>query len=181
MVTYWAVRISNAILQTHEQKQADVTMHLVRVADPRAFGCVPTDEDGRVVAFLEKTMDPPTDQINAGCYVFRKEIINTIPAGRVVSVERETFPRLLEEGLRVYGHVDHAYWRDMGTPKDFVHGSSDLVRGIAPSPLLAGQVGESWTDPTAGVKGGRDFAGWHGGGPWHGDRCWLPLGPHGGV
>jgi mannose-1-phosphate guanyltransferase len=144
----------NAILQTHEQKQADVTMHLVRVADPRAFGCVPTDEDGRVVAFLEKTMDPPTDQINAGCYVFRKEIINTIPAGRVVSVERETFPRLLEEGLRVYGHVDHAYWRDMGTPKDFVHGSSDLVRGIAPSPLLAGQVGESWTDPTAGVKGG---------------------------
>lgn len=144
----------NAILRTHEEKQADVTMHLVRVADPRAFGCVPTDAEGRVVAFLEKTMDPPTDQINAGCYVFRRELIESIPAGRVVSVERETFPRLLEEERRVFGHVDQAYWRDMGTPQDFVRGSSDLVRGIAPSPLLEGEVGESWVDPTAGVKGG---------------------------
>ena len=77
-----------AILTTHAEKEADVTMHLVRVPDPRAFGCVPTSEDGRVLEFLEKTEDPPTDQINAGCYVFRREIIEEIPTGRVVSVER---------------------------------------------------------------------------------------------
>lgn len=84
-----------AVLDTHVAKDADVTMHLVRVADPRAFGCVPTDREGRVQAFLEKTEDPPTDQINAGCYVFRRELIESIPAGRAVSVERDTFPRLL--------------------------------------------------------------------------------------
>ena len=65
--------------------------------DPRAFGCVPTDDDGRVTAFLEKTPDPVTDQINAGCYVFRRAVIEQIPAGRPVSVERETFPGLLAE------------------------------------------------------------------------------------
>ena len=54
-----------ALLDFHEQNDAEVTLHLVRVADPRAFGCVPTDESGRVTAFLEKTEDPPTDQINA--------------------------------------------------------------------------------------------------------------------
>ena len=64
-----------AILDTHHAGEADVTLHLVRVPDPRAFGSVPTDEDGRVLAFLEKTEDPPTDQINAGCYVFNREII----------------------------------------------------------------------------------------------------------
>src|SRR6201988_2735549 len=61
-----------ALLDTHERNTADVTLHLVRVGDPRAFGCVPTNADGRVTAFLEKTQDPPTDQINAGCYVFRR-------------------------------------------------------------------------------------------------------------
>ncbi len=133
----------NAVLQTHLASDADVTLHLVRVSDPRAFGCVPTDDDGRVTAFLEKTQDPPTDQINAGCYVFRREIIDTIPSGRPVSVEREVFPTLLNSGARLQGHIDAAYWRDMGTPEDFVRGSADLVRGIAPSAALTGRRSES--------------------------------------
>jgi nucleotidyl transferase len=86
--------------------------------------------------------------------VFRRELIADIPAGRVVSVERETFPKLLEDGYAVYGYVDNAYWRDMGTPGDFVRGSSDLVRGIAPSPLLVGRTGESLVDESALVKDG---------------------------
>ena len=68
-----------------------------------------------VTAFLEKTQDPPTDQINAGCYVFAREVIERIPKGRL-SVEREVFPALLSDGLRVCGYVDATYWRDMGTP-----------------------------------------------------------------
>ncbi|WP_407919174.1 mannose-1-phosphate guanylyltransferase [Corynebacterium uterequi] len=144
----------NAVLTTHRDKDADLTMHLVRVPDPRAYGCVPTDADGNVVAFLEKTEDPPTDQINAGCYVFRRELIEAIPAGRVVSVERETFPQILEAGRKFVGHVDASYWRDMGRPDDFVQGSADLVRGIAHSPLLAGRTGEAIVDESAGVAGG---------------------------
>ena len=131
-----------AVVKTHRETAADVTLHLVRVPDPRAFGCVPTDASGQVLAFLEKTEDPPTDQINAGCYVFRRKVIDQIPAGRAVSVERETFPGLLAEGARVWGHVDAAYWRDLGTPGDLVHGSADLVRGIAPSAALPGPVGD---------------------------------------
>lgn len=143
-----------AVLDTHRSSGADVTLHLVRVGDPRAFGCVPTDADGRVTAFLEKTEDPPTDQINAGCYVFRREVIAEIPAGRPVSVEREVFPALLSRGAHVQGHVDAAYWRDMGTPEDFVRGSSDLVRGIAPSPALTGTRGEFLVHEGAGVAPG---------------------------
>lgn len=142
------------ILETHTAKGADVTLHLVRVPDPRAFGCVPTDADGNVLEFLEKTPDPPTDQINAGCYVFTREMIERIPAGRVVSVERETFPGLLSSGAKVVGHVDASYWRDMGRPDDFVDGSSDVVRGIAYSPLLEGRTGECFVDESAGIAGG---------------------------
>ncbi|EME14727.1 mannose-1-phosphate guanylyltransferase [Rhodococcus triatomae] len=142
------------VIASHEANRADVTLHLVRVGDPRAFGCVTTEEDGRVTHFLEKTQDPPTDQINAGCYVFKREIIEKIPTGRPVSVEREVFPGLLADGRRVYGFVDSSYWRDMGTPEDFVRGSADLVRGIAPSPALDGQRGESLVHPGAGVAPG---------------------------
>ncbi len=130
------------LLDYHHEQQADLTLHLVRVGDPRAFGCVPT-ENGRVTGFLEKTQDPPTDQINAGCYVFSRETIDRIPRGREVSVEREVFPALLSDGVKVCGFVDTSYWRDMGTPEDFVRGSADLVRGIAPSPALGGHRGES--------------------------------------
>lgn len=142
------------VLNTHRETGADVTLHLVRVSDPRAFGCVPTDDDGRVTAFLEKTQDPPTDQINAGTYVFRREIIEKIPGGRPVSVEREVFPGLLADGRHIQAHVDAAYWRDMGTPEDFVRGSADLVRGIAPSPALGEQHGEYLAHESAAIGPG---------------------------
>ncbi|MFD0199624.1 MULTISPECIES: nucleotidyltransferase family protein [Saccharothrix] len=148
-----------AVVDTHRKAEADVTLHLVQVDDPRRFGCVPTDEDGRVTAFLEKTENPPTNQINAGCYVFRREVIEAIPAGRPVSVERETFPGLLAAGARVQGYVDASYWLDLGTPAAFVRGSADLVRGIAPTAALAlrGEAvildGAS-VDENAVVKGG---------------------------
>ena len=143
-----------ALLDSHSENQADVTLHLVRVGDPRAFGCVPTESDGTVTAFLEKTQDPPTDQINAGCYVFNRSIIEQIPTGRALSVEREVFPLLLAEGRKVCGYVDSTYWRDMGTPEDFVRGSADLVRGIAPSPALTHQRGEKLVHDGASVAPG---------------------------
>lgn len=139
------------VLRSHRDASADVTLHLVRVADPRAFGCVPTTENGRVLGFLEKTDNPPTDLINAGCYAFRREVIDSIPPGRVVSVERETFPELLAAGIHLHAHVDASYWLDLGTPAAFVQGSADLVRGLAPSPVLPGPVGEALLLPGATV------------------------------
>jgi len=130
------------LLDTHRRAGADVTLHLTKVPDPRAFGCVPTDSAGRVTAFLEKDPNPVTDQINAGTYVFNRHVIDAIPTDRPVSVERETFPGLLADGALVVGHVDATYWRDLGKPADFVSGSADLVRGIAPSNALPGPAGE---------------------------------------
>ena len=130
-----------AVVGEHRAAGADATLHLVRVPDPTAFGCVPTDDDGRVLAFLEKTLTPPTDQVNAGCFVFRRDVLDAIPAGRPVSVERETFPGLLESGRRLQAHVESSYWLDLGTPASFVRGSADLVQGAAPTAALPGPVG----------------------------------------
>jgi mannose-1-phosphate guanylyltransferase len=143
-----------ALVATHETTGADVSLHLTRVEDPRAYGLVPTDATGRVTAFLEKPQTPEeivTDQINAGAYVFRRSVIDTIPAGRPVSVERETFPELLATGAHLQGMVDSTYWLDLGTPQAFVRGSADLVLGRAPSPAVPGRCGDRLVLPTARV------------------------------
>jgi mannose-1-phosphate guanylyltransferase len=131
-----------AQVDLHRKKEAAVTLHLVPVDDPSRYGCVPTDEDGRVTAFLEKTPNPVTNQINAGCYIFRRSVIDTIPAGQVVSVERETFPGLIEAEAVVIGYAENAYWLDVGTPEAFVRGSCDVVLGALPSPALDCHPGE---------------------------------------
>ncbi|MFF8790559.1 sugar phosphate nucleotidyltransferase [Streptomyces sp. NPDC015125] len=143
-----------ALVGTHRTSGADVSLHLTRVEDPRAFGLVPTDDTGRVTAFLEKPQTPEeivTDQINAGAYVFNRSVIDTIPAGRPVSVERETFPGLLAEGAHLQGMVDSTYWLDLGTPQAFVRGSADLVLGRAPSPAVPGRRGDRLVLETAEV------------------------------
>lgn len=119
----------SAQLEFHRKNKADVTLHLINVADARAFGCVPTDAQGRVTAFLEKMDNPITNAINAGCYVFSPSVISGIPLNKIVSVERETFPNLVTSGRPVFGYSEQSYWLDIGTPAALFKGSRDLVNG----------------------------------------------------
>jgi mannose-1-phosphate guanylyltransferase len=114
-------------ISMHEKSNSDVTLYLTKVQDPRAYGCVPIDQQGRVQSFLEKMENPIADTINAGCYIFRNRAINQIPNGQVVSVERDTFPKLLSEGFNLFGYLDNNYWIDMGTPHSFIKASKDLI------------------------------------------------------
>ena len=111
----------------HKSNQADATLHLIEVADARAFGCVPTDSTGRVLDFLEKMENPVTNAINAGCYIFNSSVISEIPEGKVVSIERETFPQLVKSGRPVFGYSEQSYWLDIGTPSALFKGSRDIV------------------------------------------------------
>ena len=149
-----------AQVAAHQSAGADVTLHLTEVEDARPFGSCPADGSGRITDFLEKSPQPVSNKVNAGCYVFARRVIDAIPAGRPVSVERETFPGLLRDGAFLLGHVDPAYWLDLGMPAAFVRGSCDLVLGRLRSPALPGEVGESLVlpdavvDPTAKTDGG---------------------------
>jgi mannose-1-phosphate guanylyltransferase len=137
-------------IRQHELHDADATLHLTQVVDARAFGCVPTDSNGRVTAFLEKMENPITNQINAGCYVFNPRVISTIPLDTVVSVERETFPQLVAQGASVFGYVENAYWLDIGTPRALLKASIDIVQRSGDFLAMPG----STIDPTAVITGG---------------------------
>ena len=121
-------------LAQHERSGARVTLALHPVEDTSSYGVVPTDSDGRVEAFLEKTEgEAPTNRINAGAYVLEREVVEAIPPGRAVSFERETFPALVGDGL--YGFPAPGYWIDIGTPARYLEATWDLLAGRVGSRL----------------------------------------------
>ena len=125
-----------AFLAFHESRGAEATIALHRVDDPSRYGVVPTDGEGRVVQFVEKPPrgEAPTDLINAGTYVFEPAVVDRIPAGRRVSVERETFPALVAD-RSLYALDDGCYWIDTGTPCEYVQAQIDLVDGVRGAPV----------------------------------------------
>jgi mannose-1-phosphate guanylyltransferase len=123
-----------AQLAFHEEKGAKATLALIAVEDTSSYGVVPTDENGAVLEFLEKSPGPaPTDRINAGAYVIERDVVERIPAGRAVSFEREVFPGLVGEGL--YGFHSEGYWIDIGTPERYLESTYDLLSGRVHSTL----------------------------------------------
>lgn len=160
-----------AQINLHEIRDADVTLYLTEVDDARAFGVVEMDGD-RILSFKEKMENPPTNIINAGCYVFSRAAIASIPTDRVVSVERETFPELILRGDSLLGWVDSAYWLDIGTPVALLKATADLISGKAQSiafdEFLAGDTyfrsegsliaRSAKIDPTARIESGSFIA-----------------------
>jgi NDP-sugar pyrophosphorylase family protein len=114
----------------HRLREAEATIGLTPVDDPSSFGVVPTDADGRVEAFIEKPPrdEAPTNLINAGTYVFEASVLDRIPDGRRVSIERETFPALVQAGT-LYALGSTAYWLDTGTPDAYLRAHRDLLLG----------------------------------------------------
>ena len=120
--------------EQHERTGARATLCLIAVDDTASYGVVPTAEGGEVEQFLEKSPGPaPTNRINAGAYLLERDVIEQIPAGRAVSIEREIFPELIGDGL--YGYLAAGYWKDIGTPGRYLEGTWDLLAGVIDSTL----------------------------------------------
>lgn len=120
-----------ALCDLHRSTGAQGTIALTRADDPSRFGVVPIDEQGRVVDFVEKPPPgtAPTDWINAGTYVLEPSVLERIPDGRRVSIERETFPAMVADGS-LFALQSDAYWVDAGTPATYLQVQLDLIDGV---------------------------------------------------
>ncbi len=161
----------SALMRAHEERGAVATLALYPFDDPSAYGLVrrsggpvspgasPATPDGAVAAFLEKPEpdEIDTDEISAGAYVLDRNVIDLIPRERMVSIEREIFPRLVGQGL--YGHRLEGYWMDIGTPERYLQASWDILEGRVRSQIAERLdrnglfVGDgARIDPTARVR-----------------------------
>ena len=143
-----------AQLAFHKKNQADITLYLTQVEDARAYGCVELLENKQIKSFLEKMEKPISNLINAGCYIFNRQIIDQIPQNKVVSVERDTFPNLLANNAKVFGYLDNSYWLDIGTPAALVKASADLITGAITSSATPNHTGDNLISPSAQIGSG---------------------------
>ena len=149
------------LIARHDAAGAEATLALHRVEDPSAFGVVPTEADGRVLAFIEKPPrdEAPTDLINAGTYVLEPSVVARIEPDVPVNVERVTFPAIAADGA-LYAFDGDTYWIDAGTPASLLEANLDLLTGrrgdpedgIHPDARVEGKVSTSWLGAGAVVR-----------------------------
>jgi mannose-1-phosphate guanylyltransferase len=126
-----------AQLVLHRERGAIATLHTRPVDDPSQFGVVETDANGGVIRFIEKPQPGVTSahDINAGTYVLEPEAVEAIPTGRPVSIERETFPKLIDTTHRVYARSTNDYWIDVGRPETYRQAHRDILDQRFAAPL----------------------------------------------
>lgn len=119
------------MLRYHKRKKADVTIAVTQVENPSAYGVIEYDEDGYAYLFKEKPAphEVVSHFINAGVYVFEPSVLWKIASGRPVSVEREVFPKLLEQGRKIAVYKGCNYWLDIGTPEKYIQAHRDGFEG----------------------------------------------------
>jgi mannose-1-phosphate guanylyltransferase/phosphomannomutase len=122
-----------SFIEYHNNKNALVTIGLTSVKDPLQFGIVITDNEGKVMKFLEKPGwgEVFSDSINAGMYVVDPTALNFIPGRQTFDFSHDLFPRLLGEGKPIYGYSLRGYWRDIGDPTSYWEANIDILAGKA--------------------------------------------------
>ena len=121
------------MVKHHLQHTADVSIATREVEDPCAFGLVISNEENQISEFFEKPetiaiAKAKTEKffINSGTYIINPGVFDNVPAGKKVSIERETFPGLLSEGKVLVSYPSDAYWLDLGTPIKYLQAHKDI-------------------------------------------------------
>ncbi|MHB8605145.1 MAG: nucleotidyltransferase family protein [Thermoplasmatota archaeon] len=131
-----------AFRDAHRRERALASISLWEVADPRAFGVVALD-GARITRFVEKPAtlaEAPSRLVNAGTYLFEPDVLDAIPAGRAVSIERETFPALLARGARLVGFPFTGRWIDCGRVASLLAANAALAQEAGMSRFFASNV-----------------------------------------
>jgi NDP-sugar pyrophosphorylase family protein len=140
----------------HRDRSAEATIVLTPVADPSAFGVVPTDESGAITAFIEKPKlgEAPTNLINCGIYMLEPTILDRIPPDEVWSAERSLFPQLVDEGAPIFGCATDSYWMDVGTTERYLQVNMDALLGKFRTETTTEPERHEVIDPSAVVDDG---------------------------
>jgi mannose-1-phosphate guanylyltransferase len=114
----------------HKSRGAEGTLHLTPVDDPSQYGVVELNDAGWVQRFVEKPApgDTTSNVVNAGTYVLEPSVLNRIPEGQRLSIERVVFPAMVLEGTLAAMATDD-YWIDTGLPSTYLRANLDLIDG----------------------------------------------------
>lgn len=117
----------------HRESRADVSIATMRVSDPREFGIVAVESDGRISRFQEKPKveEAFSNLANSGFYVLKKSVFEGVPHGEEYDFSRQLFPQLMADGARFFAWEMNGYWIDIGRVQNYLEGNRHRMQGRA--------------------------------------------------
>ena len=131
----------DSMIKFHKKNNSASTISLWPVEDVSEFGVADVKDDGNIVGFVEKPKpeDAPSNFINAGAYLLEPEVLDYIEAGRLISMEKEIFPQIIEDTERFFGFKFEGHWRDIGRISSYI----DVHKFLMRKEKMENYVGES--------------------------------------
>jgi mannose-1-phosphate guanylyltransferase len=117
------------MLAFHRSHKREGTLAVTRVKDPSKYGVILSDDNGKILNFVEKPQEFIGDNINAGLYIFNKKFLDRVEV-KPMSIEREIFPQMAKEG-ELYVHQLEGFWADIGQPRDYLTGTNLYLNDLA--------------------------------------------------
>jgi len=117
------------LLQFHKAHGKEGTIMVTQVKEPSKYGVVVYDEkNGKISRFVEKPQTFVGNKINAGMYIFNKDILKRIPL-QPTSIETDVFPKMASDG-QLYAMELQGFWMDVGQPKDYIAGMCKYLTAL---------------------------------------------------
>ena len=126
----------------HDEAGADLTIALAHRSDPRNYGVVSVDADGRVLSMVEKPSwgEVSDDTVNTGVYIVSPRVLDRITIDEPCDWAQDIIPAMLADGARVFGVIMDGYWEDVGTFASYSRAQRDVLDGRVQSDVDAFEV-----------------------------------------
>lgn len=148
------------LVDFHRAHGDEGTICVTKVEEPSKYGVIvhKPSHPSRIDRFVEKPVEFVGNRINAGIYILNTSVLNRIEKNRPTSIEQETFPAIVREGL-LHSFDLEGFWMDVGQPKDFLTGTCLYLSSLAKKqPKLLVSPSESYVyggnvmvDPSAKI------------------------------
>ncbi|MCM3716816.1 sugar phosphate nucleotidyltransferase [Fictibacillus phosphorivorans] len=121
----------------HEEKGSLVTILMKQVESPLEYGVIMTNQDGKIIRFLEKPSwnEVFSDTVNTGIYVLEPEIFQYIEKDVPVDFSKDLFPLLMKENKKLFGYQAEGYWSDIGSLQQYRQSHYDMLNGLVNLPF----------------------------------------------
>lgn len=121
-----------AAMAQHRATGADVTILGKRVEDPREYGLIAAEADGRIHAFVEKPAfsQAISDLANTGIYILSRTALEMIPQDAPFDFAKDLFPCMLAAGSKLICREDSGYWCDIGDLASYIRCQRDMLEGL---------------------------------------------------
>jgi NDP-sugar pyrophosphorylase family protein len=123
----------DSVLKFHKEKKSCLTLVVRQDDEPEKYRPIPLANNCRINRFVEASIKHPSTNIQrvmfTGIQIMEPEIFSRIPASKFCGTTEDIFPKMIEKGLPVYGHLHEKYWIDMGTRETYIQAQADALDG----------------------------------------------------